>query len=154
MHTESIPFSVTLRPQQNGWPFANEIFKCIFIFDWNSWKFVAESSFNKSVLEQLMAWWRIGRKPLPEPMMTYSMIPSSPDIASPGHNDLICYDYYHHVSVLEVLYLLIWALCTLYNKHIYIYTNKQTAPKQSSHTNISWYILYMLPYCLYNIVAV
>ena len=67
----------TLRPRQNGRHFADDIFKCNFMNE-NVWipikislKFVPEGPINNiSALVQIMAWRRIGDKPLSEPMMT------------------------------------------------------------------------------------
>ena len=65
----------TLSPEQNGWLFANNIFKCIFlnenrnIFIEILLKFVPGGSINKSALAQVMAWCRLGNKPLPELML-------------------------------------------------------------------------------------
>ena len=66
----------TLRPRQNGHHFADDIFKCIFIYEkfcillWISMKFVPKGSFNNiPALVQIMAWRRAGDKPLSEPMM-------------------------------------------------------------------------------------
>ena len=56
---------------------ADDIFKCIFLNEndkipvWISLKLVHRSPIdNKSALVRVMAWRRIGDKPLPEPMMT------------------------------------------------------------------------------------
>ena len=66
----------TLRPRQNGCLFADEIFKCIF-FNENVWisitislKFVPKVRINNiPALVQIMAWRRLGDKPLSETMM-------------------------------------------------------------------------------------
>ena len=66
----------TLRPRQNGRRFANDIFKCIFMYQ-NVWisikislKFVPKGPIsNIPALVQIMAWRRPGDKPLSEPMM-------------------------------------------------------------------------------------
>ena len=66
----------TLRPRQNGRHFPDDIFKCIFLFE-NVWiwikisfKFVPKVRNNNiPALAQIMAWRRIGDKPLSEPMM-------------------------------------------------------------------------------------
>ena len=66
----------TLRPIQNGRHFPDDIFKCIFLFK-NIWiwikislKFVSKVRINNiPALVQIMAWCRIGNKPLFEPMM-------------------------------------------------------------------------------------
>ena len=66
----------TLRPRQNGRPFPDDIFKCIFLND-NIWisnkislKFVPKGPINNiPALVQIMAWRRPGDKPLSEPMM-------------------------------------------------------------------------------------
>ena len=57
---------------------ADDNFKCIFFYENNkisiqiSLKFVARSPIdNKPALVQVMAWRRIGNKPLPEPARTY-----------------------------------------------------------------------------------
>ena len=56
---------------------ANDIFKCIFLNENDkipiqiSLKLVSRSPIDKkTALVQVMAWRRIGGKPLPEPMMT------------------------------------------------------------------------------------
>ena len=66
----------TLRPRQNGRHFADDIFKRIFLNE-NIWipmkislKFVPKGSIhNIPALVQIMAWRRLGDKPLSEPMM-------------------------------------------------------------------------------------
>ena len=66
----------TLRQRQNGRHFRDDIFKCIFLFE-NVWiwikislKFVPKVRINNiPALVQIMAWRRIGDKPLSEPMM-------------------------------------------------------------------------------------
>ena len=66
----------TLRPRQNGRHFADDIFKRIF-FNENVWisikislKFVHKGPINKiPALVQIMAWHRIGDKPLSELML-------------------------------------------------------------------------------------
>ena len=65
-----------LRPRQNGRHFADDIFKCIFLYE-NvlnpiniSLKFVPKGPINNiPALVQIMAWRRPGDKPLSEPMM-------------------------------------------------------------------------------------
>ena len=67
----------SLRPRQNKRHFADDVFKCNFMKE-NFWipikislKFVPEGPINNiSALVQIMAWRRIGDKPLSEPMMT------------------------------------------------------------------------------------
>ena len=66
----------TLRPIQNGRHFADDIFKCIFLNENTSISisvsltFVPEGRINNiSALVQIMAWRRLGNKPLSEPMM-------------------------------------------------------------------------------------
>ena len=66
----------TLRPRQNGRHFPDDIFKCIFLNE-NVWisikispKFVPRGPINYiTTLIQIMAWHRLGDKPLSEPMM-------------------------------------------------------------------------------------
>ena len=66
----------SLRPRLNRRPFADDIFKCIFLNE-NEWilprislKFVPKVQINKiPALVQIMAWCRPGDKPLSEPMM-------------------------------------------------------------------------------------
>ena len=63
----------TLRPRQNERQFADDIFKCSF-FVWKciniSLKFVPKDQINTiATLVQMMAWRRLGAKPLFEPMM-------------------------------------------------------------------------------------
>ena len=67
---------ITLRPRQNGRHFADDIFKCIFLKGNTSisinisLKFVTEGRINNILpLVQIMAWRRLGDKPLSEPMM-------------------------------------------------------------------------------------
>ena len=66
----------TLRPSQNGHDFANDIFKGIFVNENAeisikiSLKFVPKGPItNISALVQIMAWRRLGDKPLSEPMV-------------------------------------------------------------------------------------
>ena len=66
----------TLRPRQNGRHFADDIFKCIFLNE-NVWisikislKFAPKGPINIiPALVQIMAWRRLGDKPLSEPMI-------------------------------------------------------------------------------------
>ena len=51
-----------LKPRQNGFQFAGDIFKCIF-------PNAKGPIYNKSELVQIMVWRRIGDKPLSEPIM-------------------------------------------------------------------------------------
>ena len=65
----------TLRPRQNGRHFADAIFKCIFLNE-NvripikiSMKFAPKGPINNNpALGQILAWHRLGAKPLSEPM--------------------------------------------------------------------------------------
>ena len=66
----------TLRPRQNGRRFADDTFKRIFLNEdvrisiKISLKFVPKGSINNNpALVQIMAWCRLGDKPLSEPMM-------------------------------------------------------------------------------------
>ena len=67
----------SLRPRQNGRHFSDDTFKRIFLND-NVWisnkislKFVPKGPINNiPALVQIMAWRRIGDKPLSEPMLT------------------------------------------------------------------------------------
>ena len=66
----------TLRPRQNGRHFADDIFKCIFLNEiaWIpikiSLKFVPRGPINNiPALVKIMAWRRLGDKPLSGPMM-------------------------------------------------------------------------------------
>ena len=65
-----------LRPEQNGWHFADNIFiltllnETCYIFISISLKFVPEASINNMpTLIWIMAWHQTGDKPLSEPMM-------------------------------------------------------------------------------------
>ena len=66
----------TLRPRQNGRHFPDDIFQCIFLNE-NAWisimislKFVPKGPINNMpALVRIMAWRRLGDKPLPEPMI-------------------------------------------------------------------------------------
>ena len=68
----------TLRLRQNGRHFADDIFKCIFLYD-NFWilieisvKYVPYGLIdNIAALVQIMTWRRTGDKPLSEPMLIY-----------------------------------------------------------------------------------
>ena len=70
----------TLRPRQDGRPFANDIFKYILLNE-NVWipneislKFVPKGSINNfPSLVQIMAWCRPGDRPLSELMMVSSL---------------------------------------------------------------------------------
>ena len=69
-----------LNSGQNGWHFADDIFRCIFvnkkfgIFISIPLKFVPKGpNDNNPVLVKIMAWRRIGDKPLSEPMLTRYM---------------------------------------------------------------------------------
>ena len=70
----------SLRPRLNRRPFADDIFKCIFL-NVNEWilprislKFVPEVRINNiPALVKIMAWRRPGGKPLSEPMMVSLM---------------------------------------------------------------------------------
>ena len=62
----------TSRSRQNGYHFADDIFKCFFLNEnvWISLRFVPKGLFNNiPALVQIMAWRRAGDKPLSEPMM-------------------------------------------------------------------------------------
>ena len=66
---------------QNGRHFADDIFKSFFVnkeylnLTLISLKFVPKGPIdNKSTLDQVMAWCRTGDKPLPEPILPYSMM--------------------------------------------------------------------------------
>ena len=66
----------TLRPRQSGRHFPDDLFKCIFLNEnvWisikNSLKFVPKGPIdNIPALVQIMAWRRLGDKPLSEPMI-------------------------------------------------------------------------------------
>ena len=66
----------TLRPRQDGWHFADDIFKCVFLNEYTwiainiSLKFVPKGPINNiPSLVLIMAWRRPGDKPLSEPMM-------------------------------------------------------------------------------------
>ena len=68
---------ITLRPEQNGWYFADNFFNGVFMKEYFwilteiSLKFVPHSSINdKSVMIQIMAWCQTGDRPLPEQMKT------------------------------------------------------------------------------------
>ena len=66
----------TMRPRQNGRHFSDDIFKCVFLNEklWIairiSLKFVPKDPINNiPALVQIMAWRRLGDKPLSEPVM-------------------------------------------------------------------------------------
>ena len=68
-------------PGQNVRHFADNIFKCIFmnekscILDWISLKFIPKGPTDKkSTLVQVMTWHWIGNKPLPEQMLSSSLM--------------------------------------------------------------------------------
>ena len=66
----------TLRPRQNGRHFPDDLYKCIFLNE-NVWisikislKFIPKCPIdNIPALVQIMAWRRLGDKPLSEPMI-------------------------------------------------------------------------------------
>ena len=67
-------------PGQNGRQFTDEVFRCIFVNEKVcvlikfSLKFVPKDPVdNSAALVYLMAWCRIGAKPLCEPMLTDSL---------------------------------------------------------------------------------
>ena len=63
-------------PRRNGRHFADDIFKCIFVNEKFrilikiSLKFVPRGPIDNPALVSIMAWRRIGDKPLSEPMLT------------------------------------------------------------------------------------
>ena len=72
----SLTWFISSPPGQNGRYFADDIFKCIFLNEkfciliWISMKFVPTGPIdNKEAVVKVMAWCRIGNKPLPEPML-------------------------------------------------------------------------------------
>ena len=91
----------TLRPRQNGRRFADDTFKCIFLNE-NvrisikiSLKFVPKISINNiPALVQIMAWRRLGDKPLSEPMMvgllTHIYVTRPQWIKEKGHHARCC----------------------------------------------------------------
>ena len=67
-------FINSLRPRQKGHNFADDTFKCFFVYEkvWisSSLKFVPKGPMNNiPALVQIMAWRRPGDRPLSEPMM-------------------------------------------------------------------------------------
>ena len=76
VRVENLPRLNSLRPRLNRRPFADDIFKCIFLNE-NEWilprislKYVSKVRINNILaLVQIMAWRRPGDKPLSEPMM-------------------------------------------------------------------------------------
>ena len=84
----------SLRQRLNRHPFADDIFKCIFLPE-NEWilprislKFLPKVRINNMpALVQIMAWCRPGDKPLSEPMMV-SLLTHN---ASLGLNELMCW---------------------------------------------------------------
>ena len=74
-HAVNIPVN-TLRPRQNGGNFSDDIFNCIFLNEnvlisiQISLKFVPKGPIkNMPALVSIMAWRRIGNKPLSEPIV-------------------------------------------------------------------------------------
>ena len=70
---------MTSPPGENGYDFAEDIFRCIFMNDKFcilikiSLKFVPKGAVdNNPALVEIMAWRRIGDKPLYEPILTHS----------------------------------------------------------------------------------
>ena len=70
------PFFLLIEAETNGRHFADDIFKCIFLNE-NAWilikislKFVPKGPINNiPALVQIMAWRRLGDKPLSEPIV-------------------------------------------------------------------------------------
>ena len=93
----------TLKPRQNGRPFADDIFKCILLNE-NVWtslkislKFVPNVWINNiPALVQIWAWRQPGDKPLSEPMMV-RLLTLTHINASLGLNELkvvdICFKF-------------------------------------------------------------
>ena len=74
--SSTMPLHNTLTPRQNGRHFTANVFRCIFLNGnirilIEIWlKFVPKCSVNSiPALVQIMAWCRLGDKPLSEPMM-------------------------------------------------------------------------------------
>ena len=84
----------TLRPRQNGRHFPDDIFKCIFLNE-NvrisievSLKFVPKGSIsNIPALVHMMAWRRLGDKPLSEPMLACS--PTHICVSRPQYRNIL-----------------------------------------------------------------
>ena len=88
-----------LRPRRNRHHFADDIFKCIYLHE-NVWisieislKFVPKGPINNIPgLVQIMAWRRLGDKPLSEPMMVRLLThicvsrPQYVNPSRPGHD--------------------------------------------------------------------
>ena len=101
----------TLRPRQNGHHFPEDIFKCIFWKE-NVWisinfslKFVPKGSIsNIPALVQIMAWRRLGDKPLSEPMLTY--FPTHKCVSRPQWvNAKYCGLYTRGVNTLSIFWI-------------------------------------------------
>ena len=110
-HKVSTMFN-TLRPRQNGYHFAYDILKCIFLNE-NVWflikispKFVPKGLINNDpALVEIVAWRCPGNKPLSKPMM----------VSLPTH---IC--VFRHQWVKAPKLIGIW-LTTAVHKNIFLY---------------------------------
>ena len=96
----------TLRPRQHGHHFQDDFFKCIFVKEsvWISIKFslniVPDGPIdNIPSLVQIMAWCRLGDKPLSEPMMvlllTHICVTRPQWVKAPGHQYPQCWPNIH-----------------------------------------------------------
>ena len=101
----------TLRPRQNGRHFPDDIFKCIFLNENTSisikisLRFVHKGPINNiPAMVRMMAWRRIGDKPLSEPMMV--SLPTHICVTRPQWvncrgfaRHLICYSEQCHINI-------------------------------------------------------
>ena len=114
------------RPRINRRPFADDIFKCIFLNE-NEWilprislKFVARVRINNiPALVHIMAWRRKGDKPLSEPMMV--SLPTHICVARPqwfkvGHFAPVSPFWPKEVSLCPNLYAMLYSLQWRHNE--------------------------------------
>ena len=99
-HFHMVQWVNTLGPRQNGWHFPDDIFKCFFVNE-NVWM-----SLKISALVQIMAWRRLGNKPLSSPLMVNYANPVY-DVATIYHQ-VGCLRWGHPSLFHTATSLLIW----------------------------------------------
>ena len=144
----------TLRPRQNGRHFADDIFKCMF-FNENAWipikispKFVPLGPINKILaLVQIMAWRRLGDKPLSEPMMfrlpTHICV-TRPQWVNVHINLTVPNDHYSDVIISAMVSQIITSLTLVYWT---IYSGANQIKHQSSASLAFVRGIYRWPMC-------
>ena len=118
----SMPFN-SLRPRLNGRPFADDIFKWIFLNE-NEWisprislKFVPKGPINNNpALVQIMAWRRTGDKPLSEPMMV--SLPTHICVTRPQWDKR---NMFYSALKMAIAIMYVQYVCTIYQRSFSMY---------------------------------